>query len=462
MQSTYPMKFPFRSTLRLTLVTLISASLSLSTTTIAEETSRWSSFLGASSERNAPSNQLPTQWDTKNQVAWKTPLEGHGQSSPVVWGNKAFTTTVEGKKKEQFLTYALDIESGKILWKKSVTNSFPVTNSYYVSRAAPTPVVDSKRIVAFFESGNTIALSHDGQTLWERDLGKELGPFNAEFGLGASPCQNDKHVFILLEHDGPSFLVALDKETGQIAWKTERTSRRSWSSPGYFSIEGEGQVVVSSAGSVDGYRATDGAKLWTIAGVGGNTGVTPIDQGDGTFLIGASGGRGGENAELAKKSNGLVKVSKSGDAWKADILWTNDKVSTSWASPIVHQGLAYWLNQAGALSCLDAKTGQTVYSQRIKQSCWASPIAVGDRIYFFGKEGLASVVAAGKEFRILSENELLDPDQLPPETTKMDEETSPERRQGVAMFSKPVLYGVAVAGDKFIARIGNQVYCIRP
>jgi outer membrane protein assembly factor BamB len=260
-------------------------------------------------------------------------------------------TTVEGKKKEQFLAYALDIESGKILWKKEVTNSAPVANSYYVSRAAPTPVVDAKRIVAFFESGNTIALTHDGQMLWERDLHKELGPFNAEFGLGASPCQNDKHVFVLLEHDGPSWLVALDKESGQIAWKSERTSRRSWSSPGYFTIEGVGQIVISSAGSVDGYRATDGTKLWTVSGVGGNTGVTPIDNGDGTFLIGASGGRGGENAELAKKSNGLVKVVKNGETWKAEVVWTNDKVS--------FMGFAY---RSSRVCLLAEPSGSTVMS----------------------------------------------------------------------------------------------------
>ncbi len=212
---------------------------------------------------------------------------------------------------------------------------------------------------------------------------------------------------------------------------------------------------------MDGYSATDGKLLWTLSGVGGNTGVTPIDLGNGTFFIGASGGRGGENAELAKKSNGLVKVSRESDAWSAKLLWTNDRLSTSWASPISHQGYGYWLNTTGALFCVDLKNGETVYSQRIKQACWATPVAVEDRIYFFGKEGIVSVIAAGPEFKVLAENVLFDPDQLPPESTQMEEESTEERRRASAMFSKPTVYGVAVAGNQFIARIGNQVFCVR-
>ncbi len=429
---------------------------------LGNDDNHWPAFLGSGASKQTDASKLPLEWNKTDRIAWKRTLVGHGQSSPVVWGDTAFVTTVDGPNKESFHIVAIDVKTGEQKWSHTVKNSYPVKNSYYVSRSAPTPVVDANQVVVFFESGDTIALDHDGQVLWSRNLGQDYGPFIAEFGLGASPCQNESHVFLLLEHDGPSGLIALDKKSGKTDWKSDRTSRRSWSSPALLNIEGSEQIVVSSAGSVDGYSAVDGKLLWTLTGVGGNTGVTPIDNGDGSFLIGASGGRGGENAELAKKSNGLVKVTRDGDNWVAKLVWTNDRLSTSWASPISHNGYGYWLNTTGALFCVDLTNGQTVFSQRIKQSCWATPIAVGDRIYFFGKEGLVSVIAAGPEFKVLAENELFDPDQLPPETTQLGEETTEERRRASAMFSKPTVYGVAVSGNQFLARIGNQVICVRP
>ncbi|MCU0711919.1 MAG: PQQ-like beta-propeller repeat protein [Pirellula sp.] len=460
MKTSYPIRRVFLALLLSSAAPLCSCK-TLTSQTFGDDGVRWPAFLGSGSGQQLDASKLPLEWNATSNIAWKTTLVGHGQSSPVVWGDKVFVTTVDGPNKENFHVIAIDLKTGEQKWSHAVKNSYPVKNSYYVSRSAPTPVVDANQIVTFFESGNTVALTHDGQEIWSRNLGQDNGPFVAEFGLGASPCQNDSHVFVLLEHDGPSCLIALNKKTGKTDWKADRTARRSWSSPALLNIDGTEQIVVSSAGSVDGYSAADGKLLWTLTGVGGNTGVTPIDNGDGSFLIGASGGRGGENAELAKKSNGMVKVSKDGSNWNAKLVWTNDRLSTSWASPISHKGYGYWLNTTGALFCVNLTNGETVFSQRIKQACWATPVAVGDRIYFFGKEGIVSVIAAGSEFKVLAENELFDPEQLPPESTQLEEESTEERRRASAMFSKPTVYGVAVAGNQFIARIGNQVFCVK-
>ncbi len=441
------------------LISFLTSTLACGLSLQAEDKDRWPAFLGAGASEIP--NDLPMQWSKTDGIVWKTPLVGHGQSSPVVWGDSVFVTTVEGKMKDECLTYCLDAKTGAVQWKASLANSAPVLNSVYVSRAATTPVVDADRLVCFFESGDCVAYSHRGDELWKRNLSRDYGPFQAEFGLAASPCQTADRVFILLEHDGPSRLVALDKATGETVWSADRASRISWSSPATFRIDGVDQVVVSSAGTVDGYAAADGKKLWTIEGVGGNTGVTPIDFGNGKFLIGASGGRQGENAAAAQKSNGLVQVTRSGNEWDAKIVWSNDKLSPSWASPIMHQGLAYWVNRVGVVTCLDATTGESLYSERLKQSCWATPVAVGNRIYFFGKDGTTSVIAAGRSFELLGEMEWLDPDQIPPESTKLGEETTEERQRGSAMFSGPTVYGVAVAGNRFVVRIGNQVYGIQ-
>lgn len=419
----------------------------------------WPAFLGAGASA-AKVEQLPMKWSPTENIAWRATLPGHGQSSPVIWGDRVFLTSVEGPQKDTFHSVCLDLASGKELWRKSVKNSAPVANSVYVSRAAPTPVVDATRVIAQFESGDCVAYSHDGKEFWNRSLGTELGPLVAEFGLAASPCQSEKFIYVLLEHDGPSYLVALDKNSGATAWKAERTPRRSWSSPAIITVAGDPQVVVSSAGSVDGYNSANGELLWSFKDVGGNTGTTPIDCGEGRFFVAASAGRQGENTESAKKSNCMLQVTRDGNAWKVDRKWIADEATPSWASPILHNGLAYWINRVGVIYCFDAATGATVYRERSKQSCWATPYAVGDRIYWFGKDGLTTVTAAGREFKVLAENQLWSPDDLKPEVAAPASESTEERRSAAAMFSGPTLYGYAVASDRFVVRIGNQVFCV--
>ncbi|WP_404307231.1 outer membrane protein assembly factor BamB family protein [Neorhodopirellula lusitana] len=419
----------------------------------------WPSFLGSGAEPRSAEN-LPLKWTPSEHIAWQQEIRGHGQSSPVTWGNRVFVTSVEGPKKDTFYTTCFDVELGTQLWQQPLTNSFPVTNSYYVSRAAPTPVVDQDRVISFYESGDCVAYDHEGNQLWVRSLGKDEGPLTAEFGLGASPCQTADDIIILLEHDGPSCLLALNKETGETRWKVDRDPRRSWSSPAVMEVEGTTQIVVSSGGTIDGFEAETGEQLWTFDDVGGNTATTPIDFGQGRFLVGASPGRNGEDAGSAAGSNGLIQVTRNGDQWEVQRKWVAEKATPSWASPILHNGLAYWVNRAGVVYCFDAETGESLYTKRIEQSCWATPVAAGDRIYFFGTGGTVTVLSAGREFKVLAENETWTDESLPKEQP-LAEEKSEERRRGVAMFSRPTLYGVAVASDAFLIRVGNALICVR-
>ncbi len=429
---------------------------------VPADSRQWPAFLGSGATAGAVAeSQLPLEWSPEHGISWQAEIPGHGQSSPVVWGDHVFVTSVEGPKKETYHTLCVNLSTGQVEWARDLANSTPIDNSLYVSRAAPTPVVDAQRVVVFFESGGCVAYSHSGEILWTRDLAKDYGPFIAEFGLGASPCQTDDRVYVLLEHDGPSHLVALDKQTGQTVWQVDRTPRRSWSSPAVLDVGGAPQIVVSSAGSIDGYSTETGELLWTYNQVGGNTGTTPIDCGDGKFLVGASAGQQGENAEEAKISNCLMQVSQEGTQWRVDKLWMNQEVSPSWASPIMHQGLAYWINRGGVVSCLDANTGEMVYKERSKQSCWATPIAVGERIYLFGKDGVVSVLASGREFKLLAENALWSADDPPLDASLQTQEKGEQRQRAAAMFGGATLYGAAIVDQAIIARIGNRLYCIQ-
>jgi outer membrane protein assembly factor BamB len=141
--------------------------------------------------------------------------------------------------------------------------------------------------------------------------------------------------------------------------------------------------------------------------------------------------------------------------------WRTEDVTPTFASPKVHQGHAYWVNRVGALYCFDAETGQQRYAERIKQSCWATPLGVGDRLYFFGKDGITIVVHAGNKFEVLAENQLWDPASVKPDPAKLAAEETEERRRSAVVFAGRVQYGVAAVNGSLVIRTGDVLYCVR-
>ncbi len=427
--------------------------------TYSDVDSTWPSFLGQGALVVNPDRAF-VNWAPKEGILWSVATPGHGQSSPVSWGDKIFVTSTDGPNKDDYHVLCIEANDGKFLWDYTFKNSDPVENSVFVSRAAPTPLVDKNHVITFFESGDVVAIDHSGKEVWNRTITEQYGKFKNKFGLSGSPVQNQNHLFILVDDEGPSYLLALEKASGKEIWKQDRSSRNSWSSPAMHTIDGVEQVVVSSAGSVDGYSCATGNLLWTYTGVGGNTGCTPISIGSGKFLIAASAGRDGGNAEMARKSNAMMQVTKNENTWKAEILWTAEEATPSWGSPMVHQGCAYWVNTKGLLYCFDAATGKLHFKERLKQSCWATPYGAGDRVYFFGKEGLTTVIAAGTDFRLIAENQLWEPDEVAIDSSAGVKEQTAERRNAATTFSGRTQYGYAIVGNKIIMRTGDKLFCI--
>jgi outer membrane protein assembly factor BamB len=422
----------------------------------------WPGFLGGGPVAVAP-DSLPLTWSPTENVAWKAPIPGYGQSSPVVWDGTVYVTSVEGAMKDTCHVLAFDLAGGRERWRHSFESSDKVKTSNYVSKAAPTPVADSHGVYAFFESGDVVALSRDGKELWRRSLSRDYGKFQNEFGLAASPVQTDDSIVVLIDHNGPSYLVALSKADGRTLWKTERSPRQSWSSPALVPVHGQPHVVCSSAGSVDGYDPATGKLLWSFAEVAGNTAATPLPFGDGRFLVGASPGReGGDRAAGARQSNVAMAVESSGGTMAPAVLWRTTEAMPTFGSPVVYAGHAYWVTRVGVVHCLDAETGEPQYTERVKQSCWATPLGVGDRLYLFGKDGLTTVLRAGPRFEVLAENPLWDP-----ASVKVDAaaeaawEETPERQRAAAMFAGPVQYGVAAVDGSLLVRTGDVLYCLR-
>lgn len=402
----------------------------------------WPAFLGGA-QRDGVAANVPLTWSADEGIVWEAALPGHGQSSPVVVGDLVYTTAIEGPNKEQNIVVCSDLKTGQENWRHSFDNSLPVKNDVYTSRAAPTPVADENGVYAFFESGDLVALDTAGTVRWQRGLLKDYGKYEGRFGLGGSLAQTADRVFVLADNDGPAYLLAIEKSSGKTLWKTDRTSRTSWSSPMILTVEGQPQVVVSSAGSVDGYDPGSGELLWSLGDVGGNTVASPVPFGDGRFLVGASPGRNGENAEGARRSNMAVKVEKTADGFEPNVLWRNEKASSSFGSPIVYDDYAYFTNRAGVLFCLDAETGEQAYTTRL-ESNWATPIGIDGRVYVFGKSGETAVLASGPEGERLATNKLW----------------TPAGDGGPGGFAGEIQYGIAPTPAGVLVRTGSRMFLI--
>jgi len=483
----------------------------------------WPAFLGqGATVINAET--IPLSWSPKENIAWTAKLPGTGQSSPIIWGNRVFVTSIDGSMKDRCHVTAIELGGGKVQWSKAFPASQAVRANYFQSRSASTPTVDAERVYGFFETGNLIALTHSGEVIWQRSITDDYGLIESNIGLASSPLLVDECVVLLVDHEGPSYLLAVDAKTGTTKWKTDRDSRKSYSSPSLVTIGNSRHIVCSSDGSVDGYDPATGQRLWTFGEVGGNTSSTPLQFTDGNFLVGATPGMHNEREQAARRSNLCLMVEQTRDGFLPKVQWRTEKAMPSFGSPVVFRDRAYWVSSQGIVFCFDAKTGEQQYAQRTKQAAWVTPVGIGDRLYLFGKDGLTTVLATGSEFKILAENQLWDPEQVgsdpfgrdrargrrgtthaegggpatpvttpavtdpktttdsrkpltaAPESTSSttkasedagrrppltDKEREEARSRGENRFADPIQYGVALVNGSIVIRTGELVYCVR-
>ena len=377
---------------------------------LATPTDSWPAFLGQGASPVDPAT-IPLKWSPNENVAWQAKIPGKGQSSPIIWDGLVFATSIEGTMKEKCHVICLALSDGKEVWRQTIDSAQPVRSTYTQSRAAPTPVADAERVYAFFETGNVVAFNHRGELQWQRALTDEYGAFESTIGLASSPTLVDDVLVLLIDHEGPSYLLGLDVKTGENRWKTERTSRSSYASPASVPISGKNQVVCSSSGSVDGYDPKTGEMLWTYdENIGGNRTGAPMAFADGMFAVAASPGMHNEREEQARNSNFIMKIEYTEGKYVPKVVWKTEEVMPSFNSPLVHAGYAYWVSKSGIVYCFDAETGANCYTKRTSGVCWTTPVGLGDRVFLFGKDGMTTVLAAGPEYKVLAENMLWDPD----------------------------------------------------
>ena len=413
----------------------------------------WSSFQNGGELTKNPAI-LPQKWSPDENIAWKTSLAGYGQSTPVIDGDVIYVTSVVGPNKETNIVQALGLSDGKERWKYEGINATPEKNTTYVSRAAPTPVVDQNGIVAFFEGGNLVALDADGKVRWTRNLVQEYGPITARHGLSSSLEQNDEHVFVWVQRMENPYVLAIKKSDGENVWKSEGLISddpiTAWASPRLIPVDGNDQLVLSGSGKIAGYSPTTGERLWTFDNIAGNTTPTPIPLGKGRFLIGALGGRQSTGGTNPAESNGVIEIKKQDGKYAAKWKWQAKKATSSFGSPVAFDGRAYFVNRVGALFCLDLETGDEVFTGRIpSKSIWATPVATENHIYFFGKDGTTAIVERTDSLKVVAKNVLW-------EAGNID-----RPQEGASAMGGPVLYAGSPANSSLILRRGDVLYAVK-
>ena len=354
---------------------------------------------------------------------WTVDLAGYGQSSPVIWNGRVFTTSIEGPNKEKLHVQAWHLESGKPAWQQTFDSGLPAENNDYVSKAAPTPCVDGERVYVAFESGDLIALTHEGGLVWRRNVCRDYGDWKGNHGSGSSPVLTSAGLVWQVDHDGPSYLLCLDPATGATRWKTDHGPRMSWTTPVVRRTAAREEIIVSSNGRVEAVDAANGIKLWWMDEVKGNTIASATLAGNLCIIGGADKG-----TCLAVPLDRAGEVPPDAAAWRAA------EPACSMMSPVVVGDRVCFVNKAGVLMVCNLKDGATVASTRLPTSCWATPIPASGRLWFFGKEGAVSSV----------------------DTTTLDQA---EVREEERLDLGGRVYAVAVAGDAWLVRAGTRLLC---
>ena len=398
----------------------------LENSALQEGSTRWTGLRGNHSKSHTSAINLPLTWSDTENITWTIDLPGYGQSSPVVWDGKVFVTASEGSMKETLIVLCIEVKTGETLWTKRFEASHKTERTDMISQAAPTPTVDAQHLYVFFESGDLFALNHQGEKRWHRSLTKEYGAFIGNHGIGSSIAQTDDAVILLIDHSGPSYLLSISKKDGTNLWKHDREKRVSWTSPVISQHGSVTEILISSNGIVEAYNAKDGERHWYVEGIQKNTVPSPTVT-DEWVIVGSS--QKGET--LAIERNGIGNVTKSHIRWKTD-------AASSFGSPLIHRDSVYVVNKVGALSNLDLETGNVLWTTRIGSSTWASPIAAGDKLYFFGKDGDTTVI----------------------QTPSKQQAAAPSIVSKNALTIESRVYGVAAINGAFLIRTGKRLICI--
>jgi outer membrane protein assembly factor BamB len=379
---------------------------------------------GASDEKN-----LPVRWSASENIAWKAAIGGVGVSSPIVSADRVFVTSQQGAGVRRpgshprlaqgasagvageralagsiagdrtfFVVEAFNRADGRRLWQHRSEASGPLPGVHDKHNlASPSPVSDGQMVYAWFGTGQIVALDMNGKLVWERHLGKEIAPFDINWGHASSPTLFGDTLLLLCDHQPASYLLAVDKKTGRERWRADRgRGRMSYTTPFVVDTSTGPELIVNSSERVDAYDPRSGAFLWHVGGSNQfpipaptfHDGVVYLTRGyrSGPFMAVRPGGRG--------------------DISRSHVVWEVPTGAPYISSLVYDEGILYMASDVGAVTAIDAASGRRIWQQRVDGIFSASPVAGDGKIYFVSETGETIVVKAGRQPEVLARNDL--------------------------------------------------------
>lgn len=353
----------------------------------------WTEFRGPTGQGHSSERGLPLTWSETENVAWKVPIPGRGWSSPVLVDDQIWLTTATDEGRS-LRALCLNRDTGRIVFNVEV---FQLTDPGAVhqknSHASPTPILEGDRVYLHFGSHGTACITRSGQIVWRT---QELKYYHRH-GPGGSPVVYGDLLIVSCDGYDIQFVVALDKHTGKIRWKSPRKGYQAYTTPLTIQVQGKDQLISPGAHRAVAYEPLTGKEIWSVRYGDGYSNVPRPVFGHGLVFICS----GFEQAELL-----AVRPDGQGDVTDSHVAWSLKRAVPLTPSPLLVGEELYLVSDNGIASCLDAKTGKTHWQQRLGGNHSASPIFAEGRIYFLNEEGESVVIEPGKEFKKLATNQL--------------------------------------------------------
>lgn len=386
----------------------------------------WPQWRGPLANGVAPHASPPLEWSEEKNVEWKTEIPGKGSASPIVWEDAVYVLTavptgepietapppeasqersrprgIQPAQPQQFTLLAIRRSDGSIAWQRVLREEVPHEGTHATGTwASNSPITDGLHIYAYFGSRGLYCLDLDGNLVWEKDLG-EMQTRRA-FGEGSSPALFGDTILVNWDHEGDSFIVALDKRNGEELWRRDRDEITSWSTPLVVEHDGRQQAIVSATDRVRSYDLSNGDVIWEAGGMTVNAIPSPVHL-DGLVIV-TSGFRG--NALLAIRLAGA----KGDITGTGAIVWSLDRDTPYTPSPLLYGDQLYFTKtNDGILSSYNARTGDNYFGPvRLDKvpNIYASPVGAANRVYIAGRDGATMVLEHGPDFKVLAVNEL--------------------------------------------------------
>jgi len=371
----------------------------------------WPQWRGPAGDSVVPGAGLPTHFGTNQNVIWKASLPGWGDSTPAIWGDALFVSTQDA---DRLVLLRLDRKTGKIAWQREVGRGIPRRtgqrgNGMFKQEqnmASPSPVTDGRHVWVHFGNGDLACYDFAGARVWSVNLAERFGPYTIWWGHANSPVLAGEVVISVCMQDpkggGRSYVVAHDKETGKERWFVERATGAkdepadAYTTPVVYRHDGRTEVIVFGGNVLDAYDPAHGQRLWHCDVFQGNRVISgPTVAGDTVYAV--QGMRGPLFA---------VRAGGTGDVTASHVRWKYAGGTPDSACPLVYRGLVFLATNQGVALCLDAATGRELWKERLGAAFMASPLGAGGKVYFFSREGKATVVEAAREFQVVARSEL--------------------------------------------------------